>query len=206
MNTVKDKVVEAAHISAEKTQEMLNDYVIPTAQAGAQKTQEVYNEYVVPTAQAGKNCARYIGMKEHFDCFFRCWNRQSLYFCHKRTISHLLCRCLGESSRSNRCPEGKSHWSSQSGLRICWSWQRIFSSWGWSGQRIRHVRFRWNAFHIDANDIFFFREYADEALKQGKVFKEVAKDKFDQVATETIKSKYSPNTGRENNATACSTT
>jgi hypothetical protein len=34
-----------------------------------------------------------------------------------------------------------------------------------------------------------FREYADEALKQGKVFKDVAKEKFDEVAAETIKSR-----------------
>ncbi len=36
----------------------------------------------------------------------------------------------------------------------------------------------------------YFREYADEAIKQGKVFKEVAKEKLGQVATETIKSKF----------------
>jgi hypothetical protein len=43
---------------------------------------------------------------------------------------------------------------------------------------------------IDSNVIFFSgREYADEALKHGKVFKDVAKDKLDQMATETMKSK-----------------
>ncbi len=36
-----------------------------------------------------------------------------------------------------------------------------------------------------------FREYADEAIKQGKVFKEVAKEKLEDAATETIKSKCS---------------
>lgn len=34
-----------------------------------------------------------------------------------------------------------------------------------------------------------FREYADEAIKQGKVLKEVAKEKLEEVAAETIKSK-----------------
>jgi hypothetical protein len=34
-----------------------------------------------------------------------------------------------------------------------------------------------------------FREYADEAMKQGKVFKDVAREKFDEVAAETIKSR-----------------
>jgi hypothetical protein len=33
-----------------------------------------------------------------------------------------------------------------------------------------------------------FREYADEAMKQGKVFREAAQEKFEQVAAETIKS------------------
>lgn len=32
-------------------------------------------------------------------------------------------------------------------------------------------------------------EYADEALKQGKVFQEVAKEKLEVVATEAVKSK-----------------
>ena len=50
---VKEKVVEAAHASVEKTQEVINDYVIPAAQAGVDKTKEVYDQYVVPTAQAG---------------------------------------------------------------------------------------------------------------------------------------------------------
>jgi hypothetical protein len=36
-----------------------------------------------------------------------------------------------------------------------------------------------------------FREYADEAIKQGKVFKEVAKEKLEEVAAETLKSKFS---------------
>ncbi len=54
LHVVKDKVVEAAHVSVEKTQEVLNEYVLPTAQAGIEKTQEVFNEYVVPTAAAGK--------------------------------------------------------------------------------------------------------------------------------------------------------
>ena len=53
MNTVKEKVVEAAQASVEKTQEVLNEYVIPAAQAGAEKTKEVFDQYVVPTAQAG---------------------------------------------------------------------------------------------------------------------------------------------------------
>ena len=35
-----------------------------------------------------------------------------------------------------------------------------------------------------------FREYADEAMKQGKVFREVAREKFDEVAAETIKSEF----------------
>lgn len=37
---------------------------------------------------------------------------------------------------------------------------------------------------------FFLREYADELVKQGKVFKEVAKEKLDDVAAETMKSKF----------------
>lgn len=36
-----------------------------------------------------------------------------------------------------------------------------------------------------------FSEYADEALKQGKIFQEVAKEKLEEVAAETIKSKFS---------------
>jgi hypothetical protein len=35
-----------------------------------------------------------------------------------------------------------------------------------------------------------FREYADEAIKQGKVFKEAAKEKLEEVAAETIKSRF----------------
>jgi hypothetical protein len=34
-----------------------------------------------------------------------------------------------------------------------------------------------------------FREYADEAIKQGKVFTEVAKETLEEVASETMKSK-----------------
>ena len=34
-----------------------------------------------------------------------------------------------------------------------------------------------------------FREYADEAMKQGKVFKEAAKEKLEEMAAETVKSK-----------------
>jgi hypothetical protein len=34
------------------------------------------------------------------------------------------------------------------------------------------------------------REYADEAIKQSKVFKEVAKEKLEEVAAETIKSRF----------------
>ena len=40
-----------------------------------------------------------------------------------------------------------------------------------------------------ADDISFYREYADEALKQGKVFTELAKETLEDVAAETIKSK-----------------
>jgi len=39
------------------------------------------------------------------------------------------------------------------------------------------------------NLLFFSRGYADEALKQGKVFTEVATEKLEDVAAETIKSK-----------------
>jgi hypothetical protein len=40
--------------------------------------------------------------------------------------------------------------------------------------------------------LFFiiFREYADEALKQGKVLTEVARETFEDVAAETINSKF----------------
>ena len=34
LNVVKEKVTEAAHASAEKTQEVYNEYVAPTAAAG----------------------------------------------------------------------------------------------------------------------------------------------------------------------------
>ncbi len=37
---------------------------------------------------------------------------------------------------------------------------------------------------------FIFREYADEALRQGKVLTEVAREIFEDVAAETIKSKF----------------
>lgn len=39
--------------------------------------------------------------------------------------------------------------------------------------------------------ILLSSEYADEALKQGKIFKEVAKEKLDVVVDETIKSRSS---------------
>jgi hypothetical protein len=43
---------------------------------------------------------------------------------------------------------------------------------------------------INCHLLFFrSREYADEALKQGKIFTEVAKEKLEDVAAETIKSK-----------------
>jgi hypothetical protein len=35
-----------------------------------------------------------------------------------------------------------------------------------------------------------FREYTDEAIKQGKAFKEVAKEKLEMVADGTIKSRF----------------
>jgi len=47
------------------------------------------------------------------------------------------------------------------------------------------IVFRW-IFHI-----IIFREYAEEALKQAKVFSEVAKEIFEKVATETVNSKLS---------------
>jgi hypothetical protein len=40
------------------------------------------------------------------------------------------------------------------------------------------------------NLCFIFREYADEAMKQGKIFSGVAREKFDEVAAETIKSNF----------------
>ena len=40
-------------------------------------------------------------------------------------------------------------------------------------------------------------------MKQGQIFKEVAKDKFDQVAAETIKSKYFPQIVGDHISTVC---
>jgi hypothetical protein len=42
-----------------------------------------------------------------------------------------------------------------------------------------------------------FREYADEAIKQGKVFTEVAKETLEEVASETMKSKFNKQNAAE---------
>ncbi len=50
------------------------------------------------------------------------------------------------------------------------------------------------SFYYSIQKFFFssiFREYADEALKQGKVFQEAAREKLEEVAAETINSKFS---------------
>lgn len=41
INTVKDKVAEAAHAGIEKTQEVYNEYVAPTAAAGRESQIEL---------------------------------------------------------------------------------------------------------------------------------------------------------------------
>lgn len=37
--------------------------------------------------------------------------------------------------------------------------------------------------------IYIYREYADEALKQGKVFSEIARETLESVAADTLQSK-----------------
>ncbi len=37
---------------------------------------------------------------------------------------------------------------------------------------------------------FLFRGYADEAMKQGKVFSEIARETLEEVATETMNSNF----------------